>query len=85
MAWMKRNLHQETHTFNNPSYFRDDGYGRGFTSINITCGKCKKSKNLGGLGKRQASDNFVDIGGEKNTELIWSNLGFLLKKIVHWN
>ena len=60
------NLHQEQHSFVNPSlYFRDDGYGRGFTSINITCGKCKKYKNLGGSGKAQDSANFVDIGGEK--------------------
>lgn len=60
------NLDQESHTFSSPSlYLRDDGHGRGFTSINITCGKCGKSKNLSGLGDAEKSKNFIDIGGEK--------------------
>lgn len=41
-------------------YLKDDGNGFGFASLNISCGKCKKRKNLTGLNSKDRDKYFKD-------------------------
>ena len=55
-----------SHTSNAPSlYLSDDTLGRGFTSLNLACGNCGKTKNLRGLGSYKTIGSFIDNLGYK--------------------
>ncbi len=47
-------------------YLSDDGNGYGFASLNLTCGHCKKRKNLSGLNATKKEDKAIrDKNGKK--------------------
>ena len=68
------------HSQSNPSiYFKDDSRGKGFLSLRIHCGYCKKSIGLAGFNKAEKRVNMFDNFGSKifgcEGEKPWSSSG----------